>query len=99
MTISTYEELDRFGQGMAEHLVGRLRYGPDDAVRLLREYAPVLELLGKHYNCEDYAERIHEAHANGLTPERWIERIRELERPAVRSTKKTTKKETRGFLQ
>jgi len=93
MTTRTYEELDRFGQGIADHLIGRLRYGYDDAVRLLLDYAPVLELLQKHYNCEDYAEWIHQARANGLTPERWMEQIRELERPAARTIKK------RGLLQ
>ena len=101
MTTKAYEELDRFEQGMVEHLVDRFRYGHDDALRLLDEYAPVLEQLEKHYNCEDYAERLHEARANGLTPERWMERIRALERPAARSAaaaKKASGK-ARGLLQ
>lgn len=82
MTTKVYEELDRFAQGMADHLVANLRYRHEDAIRLIDEYSPVLELLQKHYNCEDYAERLHEARTNGLTPERWIARIREIDRPA-----------------
>lgn len=90
MTTKAYEELDRFEQGMAEHLVKSLRYRQEDAIRMIDEYSPALSLLEKHYNCEDYAERLHEAHANGLTPELWVARIRELERPARGSGKKAT---------
>jgi hypothetical protein len=96
MTTKAYEELDRFEQGMVEHLVDSMRYRQDDALHLYNEYAPVLELLQKHYNCEDYAVWMHQAKKNGLTPERWIERIRELERPA-HSLKKSPKK-TRSAL-
>ena len=91
MTIKAYEELDRFEQGMVEHLVDKKKYRHEDAVRLCADYAPVLELLQKHYNCEDYADWVHDAQANGLTPERWIERIRELDRPA-QSAKKPVRK-------
>ncbi|MCI3923779.1 hypothetical protein MO973_26475 [Paenibacillus sp. TRM 82003] len=82
MTNKLYEELDRFEQGMVDHLVGRFRYAHDDAVRLYNDYAPVLEHLQKHYSCEDYAVWIHQAKVNGLLPEQWIDRIRSLDHPA-----------------
>ena len=94
MTIKAYEELDRFEQGIVEHLVDKKRYNHEDAVRLCAEYAPVLEQLQKHYNFEDYAEWIHEARANGLTPARWSDRIAELDRPAQSAKKSVRKSKT-----
>ena len=87
MTTKTYEEHNLFEQGMVEHLVDSLQYRRDDALRLVDEYAPVLERLKKHYNCEDYAKLVHEASENGLTPQRWIERINKLEQPAAAAKK------------
>lgn len=83
MEAPRYEALDGLERCIAAHLVNRFRYSSDDAARLWREYAPVLELLPRPIKHEDYAVWIRQADANGLTPEQWSARLHSLVRPRI----------------
>jgi len=79
----TYDKLDSFEKGVTDHLMSGLHYTAEDALLLTNEYLPVLRTVSRHYNCEDYAEKLHGAKTNGLSPTEWLARIRTLRNDRV----------------
>lgn len=71
--------LSRYERGIVEALTESFGYTSSSARQIVVQYIGVIRKLGGYDNTLDQAERIHQAYLAGHSPEKWLERIRNLE--------------------
>ncbi|OPA75634.1 hypothetical protein BVG16_20055 [Paenibacillus selenitireducens] len=82
--MKTQVRLNTYERGIVHSLVTSFGYEAGPARELVVQYIAVIRKLGGYDTCYDHAERLVQARQLQVTPEAWLERIRNLDREAAK---------------